>query len=248
MLGRARLADYLKAVPVRMPRWRRRSPDALQGEDPVSFAVATPFRDDAAFRRAYAAGEATGSWWGFDVEWRASIVCWAALQGRSLEGDFVEVGVHRGGYARMVVDYVGFETLTGKSFYLIDTYCGIPAAHRTGAAALFDGVYGDCYEDVLRTFTPFDTVRIVRGAVPEVLDTVRPARVAFLSIDLNSAEPSARALEHFWPLMVQGAVAVLDDYNFELFADQRAALDAAAARLGAPILALPSGQGLMVKR
>jgi hypothetical protein len=165
-----------------------------------------------------------------------------------LDGDFVEVGVHRGGYARMVVDYVGFETLPGRSFYLIDTYCGIPAAHRTGAAALFDGVYDDCHEDVLRTFAAFETVRIVRGAVPDVLDTVRPARVAFLSIDLNSAEPSARALEHFWPLMVPGAVAVLDDYNFELFADQRAALDAAATRLGAPILALPSGQGLMVRR
>jgi O-methyltransferase len=248
MLGRSRLADYLKAVPVRMPRWRRRGADAPQREEPVSFAIATPFRDDPTFRRAYAAGEATGSWWGYDVEWRASIICWAALQGRSLDGDFVEVGVHRGGYARMVVDYVGFRTLAGKSFYLIDTYCGIPAAHRTGAAALFDGVYDDCHENVLATFAPFETVRVVRGAVPEVLGTVRPERVAFLSIDLNSAEPSADALEHFWPLMVPGAVAVLDDYNFELFADQRAVLDAAAGRLGAPILALPSGQGLMVKR
>ena len=80
-----------------------------------------------------------------------------------------------------------------------------------------------------------------------MLPEVAPERVAFLSIDLNAAAPSVAALEHFWPRLSRGAAVVLDDYNFELFADQRPALDNAAAELGAPILALPTGQGLMIK-
>ena len=223
-------------------------PAAPAGEAPPQWAVASPHMEDAAFLRAYAAGKATGSWWNADLEWRASIVCWAALQGSMLDGDFVECGVHRGGYARMVIDYVGFQALRRKTFHLVDSYCGVPEAFRSGSAALFDGIYDDCYADVVRTFAPWDNVRIVRGIVPDVLEAVLPRRVAFLSIDLNSAEPSARTLEHFWPLMAPGAAVVLDDYNFDLFADQREALDEAAAKIRAPILALPTDQGLIVKR
>jgi O-methyltransferase len=229
-------------------RWRR--PAALQQAEvrsPPSFPVATPFLDDDSFRRAYAAGKATGSWWGAELEWRASVVCWAARQGAAIDGDFVECGVHRGGYARMVIDYMDFPALRAKTFFLIDTFSGVPARFLEGSAAIFADVYGDCYEDVVRTFAPFDTVSIVRGTVPEVLPEVKPERVAFLSIDLNCAAPSAAALQHFWPRLSSGAAVVLDDYNFELFADQRPALDAAAAGLGAPILALPTGQGLMIK-
>lgn len=210
-------------------------------------AIVNPALDDPRFRHAYAEGAATGSWWHADVRARAAVVCWAALQGLRVAGDFVECGVHRGGYARMILDYVDFGAFPDRRFFLVDTFNGIPERFLAGEAKLFETVYDDCYDEVVRTFSAFSNVRIVRGIVPDVLPEVVPDRVAFLSIDLNTPEPSAAALEHFWPRLSRGAAVVLDDYAFAWFAEQRQALDAAAARLGAPILALPTGQGLMIR-
>jgi O-methyltransferase len=232
---------------------RRRIARALgRPRPPVAVApdgeVAAGFLDDPLFRRAYAAGKATGSWWHYDLEWRAYVVCWAARHGVSLPGDLVECGVHKGGYARLIADYVGLAARPGKKFYLVDTYCGIPEPYnREGAAAMTAGVYRECYEEVVRTFVAWDNIVFVRGVVPDVLPEIDVDRVCFLSIDLNSVAPSVAALEHFWPRMSPGAIVLLDDYNFRVFADQKAGLDALAERLGVSILSLPTGQGLLVK-
>ena len=47
------------------------------------------------------------------------------------------------------------------------------------------GEYEPCYEAVVRTFTPYDNVEIVKGAVPGTLDQVESEQIAFLSLDMN---------------------------------------------------------------
>lgn len=83
------------------------------------------FLKDTLFIESYKLGKATKSWL-IPVEWRAYVVCWAANKGKELEGDFVECGVGRGGYSRMVMNYISFKTMKNKKFYLLDTYCGCP--------------------------------------------------------------------------------------------------------------------------
>lgn len=146
----------------------------------------------------------------------------------------------------MLVDYLDFGNIP-KRFHLIDTYAGLPEKYQVGSAAILKNAYPDCYAEVVATFAPFADVDVVRGVIPGILNQVLPEAVAYLSVDLNSAEPGVRSIEHFWPRMTRGAIVVLDDYNFEYFADQRDAFDEVAARMGVPILALPTGQGLMVK-
>jgi O-methyltransferase len=217
-------------------------------EDGMMTEHGDDFLRDEQFLRSYAAGKATGSWWTHELRWRAYVVCWAAMHGRSLAGDFVECGVHRGGYSRMLAEYVGLDGLSGRSLYLVDTFAGIPEQYRnTPTAAIFNGVYGECYEEVRQTFAKYHNAVIIRGIIPEILGSVDTERVCFLSIDLNCVEPSVAAAKHFWPRMVPGAVMVLDDYNFRFFADQKAAFNAFARTAGVEILALPTGQGLLIK-
>jgi hypothetical protein len=45
-------------------------------------------------------------------------------------GDFVECGVHKGGYARMILEYVTFEG-SGKRMFLFDTFGYFPT-HISG--------------------------------------------------------------------------------------------------------------------
>ena len=241
---RKRLADLL---------WPHVCP-TLPVLPPTTFAAdglttehASAFLDDPLFRRAYAAGEATGSWFGMDIRWRAYVVCWAARRGQFLGGDFVECGVNRGGYSRMLAEYVDLASMPGRKLYLIDTYRGLPEEFDDSEYRHPPGTYTDCYDDVVRTFAPFPNAVIIRGAIPPVLAKVQPERVCYLSIDLNCVAPSIRAAEHFWPRMTGGAIMVLDDYGFLVYHDQKAAFDDFARSQGTEVLSLPTGQGLLIK-
>lgn len=206
------------------------------------------FLHDPAFRDAYAHGAATGSWLGLHIEWRVYVVCWAALKGAAVDGDFVECGVSRGGYSRAAMHYVGFDRMPEKKFYLVDTFRGIPPKYVDGpATAELNRNYTDCYDEVLGTFAPFPNAVVVRGEVPDVLAEVIPEKVCYLSIDLNCTGPSIAAAEHFWPRMSSGAAIVLDDYGFSPFLSLKEAADDFAKRHGVAVLSLPTGQGLIFK-
>ena len=218
-------------------------------EDGLATTHNCDFLQDRRFQDAYSIGKGTGSWGSSDVHWRAYVICWAASRGLSLDGDFVECGVNRGGYARAVIAYTGFEKLPRK-FYLLDTFSGLVEKYisdeeRTlGRSA---GGYEECYEAVCRTFEPFHNVSIVRGAVPDTLTHVKSERVAFLSIDMNCAPPEVAAAEFFWDRLSSGAVMVFDDYGFSGHIVQKRATDTFAASRGVQVLALPTGQGVIIK-
>jgi len=208
------------------------------------------FTESPRFIEAYRAGEATKSWGtAGNIRWRAYVVCWAAEQAGHLPGDFVECGVNRGGFARMIIEYLGPGTFNRK-FYLLDTFKGffeasLSEAEKTGVAQKYG--YSDCLADVKRTFAPFSFVEIVPGPVPDTLERVPATRVSFLSIDMNCTAPEIAAAEFFWPKLSSGALVVLDDYGFTAHLEQKRAFDEFAARNGVSVLSLPTGQGMLIK-
>jgi len=184
-----------------------------------------------------------------NIEFRAYVCCWAASQASKLPGDFVECGVNDGWLSLTICNFLDFNSL-GKSFFLFDTYNGIPSEQisereRSRAALHY---YVDCYESTKEKFAPFPTAKLVRGTVPETLSAVPIDRVSYLSIDMNIAKPERAAIEFFWPKLSTGAVVVLDDYAFGGYEAQHETMDAFAASVGANILTLPTGQGLIIKR
>ncbi|WP_297175298.1 TylF/MycF/NovP-related O-methyltransferase [Thermomonas sp.] len=223
---------------------------ARYNEDGLVSAHYPSFEDDKLFLEAYAAGQDTGSWPHGDLRWRAHVVCWAAARGAALPGDFVECGVNRGGYAMSVIHYTDFPKL-GKRFFLLDTFEGLVESQLTDGerqAGLRGGGYVPCHEAVQRTFAPFtDQVRIIRGTVPDTLDQVDATRIAFLSIDMNATAPEIATAERFWDRLSPGAAMVLDDYGWRKHGAQRLAFDAFAREHDVPLLALPTGQGLILK-
>jgi O-methyltransferase len=218
-------------------------------QDGLATTHRAEFLKDPLFAESYRLGEGTGSFRANRIQWRAHVACWAASHAKLLEGDFVECGVYRGGLARAIVNYVGFEHLQ-KRFFLCDTYEGLVDAYisdeekRMGKKA---GGFEESYEIVKQTFAAFPNVRIVRGIVPEVLSQVDATKVCYLSLDMNCAPPEVAAAEYFWDKMVTGGVILLDDYNWVGYEPQKKAMDEFAARKGVPVLNLPTGQGLILK-
>jgi O-methyltransferase len=208
------------------------------------------FMNDPNFKKAYEAGAATGSWNGVSIHWRAFVACWAASIGSRLEGDFVECGVNKGGLARTAIEYVDFRNLK-KRFFLLDTYEGLSGKYLTDAerrGGTKEGGYEPCYDAVVRTFSSYGSQAvIIKGPVPETLPQVTAAKIAYLSIDMNCVLPEIAAAETFWPRLSTGAVIVLDDYGWSPHYEQKKAFDIFAKERGVMVLALPTGQGIIVK-
>lgn len=206
------------------------------------------FLEDPKFQKAYKKGEATGSYKG--IEWRIHIACWYAQHVSKLEGDFVECGVHLGGTSLAVMDYIDFDKL-GKTFYLFDTFEGLPEEYISDVEKekgfhLNRWGYHDCYEKVSDTFKHHN-VQLVKGKVPDSLNTESFDKVAYLHIDMNAAYPEVEALKYFWPKMVKGGIIILDDYGWMFHIEQKRAIDKFTKPLGIEILMLPTGQGIIMK-
>jgi hypothetical protein len=187
-----------------------------------------------------------------DTIWRAHIACWAAQHALTIDGDFVECGVHAGLMSRTICGYLDFAKLD-RQFWLYDTWAGIPAAGETPdeaaeIAKLNKGLFNiEVYPIAKRNFAPFPNVRLVRGALPGSLVGASPEKIAYLSIDLNNAEAERETIEALWPRLVRGAVVVLDDYAFTAYRAQHDMWDAFAARVGTMVATLPTGQGLIIR-
>lgn len=207
------------------------------------------FMKDKLFMQSYKLGKETGSWGDENIHWRAYVVCWAADKVKKLEGDFVECGVNKGGFARTIINYIDFKNLN-KDYYLLDTFCGLDEkyiAEEEKRCGIKSGGYEECYDAVKKTFSNFNNVKIIRGTVPDTLSQVETKKVSFLSIDMNNYTPEIKACEFFWDKLVSGGIIILDDYGFSEFELQKKAFDSFALRKGIQILSLPTGQGLIFK-
>ena len=215
------------------------------------------FREDPRFQAAY--GRALQASNGVDPKtaWRIHVGLWAASVASRLPGDFVECGVNSGFLSSAILSYLDWDGL-GKRFYLVDTFDGPVLTQfsreeiERGRLAVAEqclsaGAYVTDMERVRRNYSEWSRIEIVKGCVPDVLPAVRTERIAFLHLDMNCAFPEAAALRYFWPYIGSGGIVLFDDYAYFGCDEQARAIDAAAAALGAQILVLPTGQGMIVK-
>jgi hypothetical protein len=215
------------------------------------------FRRDEAFRAAYARGVEAGQGVDPGIEWRVHVALWAASTASRAAGDFVECGVNAGVVSSAIMQWLDWRN-SGKRFYLIDTFSGPVFSQyspreidrgRDAAAksALAAGAYVTDIERVRANFAEWPNALVVQGTVPDVFETLRLEEVAFLHLDMNCALPEKAALEFFWSRLSPGGIVLLDDYTYFGHDSQREAIDSVSARLGFKVLALPSGQGLIMK-
>ena len=215
------------------------------------------FRESPSFRAAYARGvKASG---GFDplIEWRVHVALWVARAASRVPGDFVECGVNAGFTSSAILESLEWGRI-GKRFYLVDTFSGPVLTQyskdeiqrgRLQAAkdAIDSGAYVTSLDRVRANYSEWPNVEIVQGVVPEVLPTLGIKNVAFLHLDMNCAYPERAALEFFWDALSPHAMVLLDDYAYYGNEGLAEAINTTAAALGAEVLSLPTGQGLLIK-
>lgn len=224
-------------------------------QDGLATQHSAEFMRDPRFAKAYATGMENGRP-GTQVEWRVHVALWCATQAARLEGDFVECGVHTGILSGAVMDWLDFGRLAPRRFFLFDTWAGIPEEQmsaeekRIGVPSM-NRKYAEgdsIHAAVLKKFSRWPNVEVVRGRVPESLSALASVpKIAYASIDLNVAAAEMGAVEVLWPRLVPGAPMLIDDYGWAAHVNQKRAWDDWARRTGIMILSLPTGQGLVLK-
>jgi hypothetical protein len=215
------------------------------------------FRTDPTFRAAYARGlkASNGIDPGFD--WRLHIALWAARTALHVEGDFVECGVNSGFISSAIMTALEWNSV-GRRYYLIDTFAGPVLTQYSeqeiqrgrlaiAMRALAAGAYVTDVCRIRRNFAEWPSALVVTGIVPQVLDTLDFGRIAFVHLDMNCAAPEVGAFDFFWKRLTHGGVILLDDYAYYGHNCQRDAIDEAAQAVRAAIVALPTGQGLIIR-
>jgi hypothetical protein len=215
------------------------------------------FRRDQLFKDAYTRGLKASNGVDAAFDWRVHVALWAAATSLRVPGDFVECGVNAGFISSAIMRHLRWNTLH-RRFYLIDTFSGPVldqysqeeiASGRLGLAvhALAAGSYVTDLSRVRANYSEWPSAVVVQGAIPEVLPALDIGAVAFLHIDMNCAYPERAALEFFWDHLSPGAIVLLDDYAYFGHDQQTRAIDASVLALGANVLSLPTGQGVIIK-
>ena len=176
--------------------------------------------------------------------WRLYILLYFADSCKKLDGDFVELGCHKGTTAKFLTERIDFQGLN-KHYWLYDLFSwseGDEHSHMPGPDN------PNMYEDVIERFKDKPYVSIIRGSVPDSLDQGFPSKIAFAHIDMNHPDPESGALKKVLPCLEPGGIIVFDDYGWWGYSGQKIALDPIAKKHGLEILELPTGQGLLIKR
>ncbi len=162
----------------------------------------------------------------------------------TVPGDLVECGVHEGPTAQFLAEHADRH---GRLLHLFDSWAGLSAPTEE------DGDYwsgGDLVSSELaahRNLTSWQSPRFYPGWIPERFHEVADRTFSIIHIDVDIYEPTRRSLEFFYPRLNPRGLIVCDDYGFSTCPGARKAVDEFMAGRE-PVIHLPTGQALIIKR
>lgn len=151
---------------------------------------------------------------------------------QKVEGCFVECGVWRGGSSMAAALTFAQESDVDRNIYLFDTFEGMTPP--TNADRTSDGTLAEAHlerdvdrtgvwcvaglEDVQRNMAstgyPQNRLHFIKGPVESTIPSQAPTDpIALLRLDTDWYESTKHELEHFFPLLVEGGVLIIDDYG-----------------------------------
>jgi O-methyltransferase len=164
----------------------------------------------------------------------------------NLGGDVAEVGVYKGGTARLLART--FNTRAKKQLHLFDTFEGMPSTdapvdhHRQGDFA------DTSLESVQRQLRDCGEVRFYKGFFPETAGPIENSRFCLVHVDADIYQSVKDSCAFFYPRLEKGGVMVFDDYGFSSCPGARKAVDEFFSDKEECPFYLPSGQSFIMKR
>lgn len=161
-----------------------------------------------------------------------------------LAGEVAELGVYRGGSARLLAIVTAG---TGKRIHLFDTFVGLPKP-TPGLDIYQKGHFGDVTcQEVTAYLQDIPNVHVHPGRFPETARIIANVRFSFVHVDVDLYRSVRDACEFFYPRLNPGGVIVFDDYGFVKTPGAKLAVDEFFAGRPEKPCYLPTGQAVLVR-
>jgi len=142
----------------------------------------------------------------------------AVRQAQDAKGDFIELGVFRGGSALLLASVIRHYN---KSciLHLLDSWDGLPGLEEQDQDTFVEkGKFSLSSEDAVRVrldeFQLLDVCRTYRGWIEDTLPTL-PGPFSLAHIDLDLYRPTYCSLSWLLPRMTRDGEIIIDDYGNE---------------------------------
>jgi O-methyltransferase len=210
-------------------------------------ATYSPWRTDGAFRSTF---EKVSSNTLVD-ETRLYELWSLAGQLANVPGDFLEVGVWRGGSAALIATRLRESNTKARRVILCDTFTGVALAGANDASYA-GGEHADTSVATVealfqRCGLPAPTIEV--GIFPQdTASRIDSACFSLVHVDVDVYESALLAAESVWPRLSTGGVVVFDDYGFVKTQGVQRAVDELAEKLPNCLRVHNlNGHGLLIK-
>ena len=116
-----------------------------------------------------------------------------------LDGDIAEVGVYKGGSAKILCN-----TKKNKSLHLFDTFEGRPDNQYHNDTSL---------EYVRNHLSKYENVLFHKGIFPSTASIINDKLFCLVHLDVDSYNDTSKSLQYFLPRMVKFGRIIIHDYN-----------------------------------
>jgi O-methyltransferase len=167
-----------------------------------------------------------------------------ARHASKLGAPFAEVGVYRGGTAKLLA---GIADRAGRELHLFDTFAGMPETDQRRDLHTA-GDFADTSLAGVQTFLAgHHSPRFHQGEFPGTAKGLEDARFALVHVDADIASSVGACCEFFYPRLVPGGVMIFDDYGHTSCPGAKSATDAFFAGKPEPVMHLVTSQALILK-
>lgn len=135
-------------------------------------------------------------------------ICMAVNRTKKIKGDIAEVGVYKGGSAKLICNYKGNKTL-----HLFDTFEGLPELSKHDCKKQFKkGMHSAIYMDTKKYLSEYRDVHFYKGYFPDTAAPIYYKKFSFVNLDADLYDSTLDSLKFFYPRMNKGGIIIVHDY------------------------------------
>jgi O-methyltransferase len=132
----------------------------------------------------------------------------AVTRTMKIPGDIAEVGVYRGGSAKIICSAKGDKTL-----HLFDTFEGLPKVEDIDMVwPFYEGKFAASFDSVKAYLAGEKNVFFYKGIFPDTSGPVENKRFSMVNFDVDTYESTKKCLEFFYERMNPGGILLSHDY------------------------------------
>lgn len=166
-----------------------------------------------------------------------------ARQTAQTAGEVVEVGVYKGGTARLLA-----LALPHKTVHLFDTFAGMPATNVDFDKHLAGEFSDTSLAAVQERLKDCRNVHFYQGLFPATSGPIAQTKFSLVHVDADIYDSVRACCEFFYPRLEKDAVILFDDYGFPTCPGARKAVDEFFSDKPEVPFYLPTGQCLVVRK